>query len=189
MKVIAFVPGRPKPQPRVTQNVKFLFGRSVEHWMLVDAQNTQKAILGMINKRGKPYKPTRYAYRLQRLQGINEYRRNVQEVVSAACNGNIPHSFLFFFYLFKMPNNWGKKKKASHEWTLHSMKPDYSNLLKGVEDCLYEEDSKCNAVAHYKLYVPAEIGEGLLILEDTDIHKYIMEAAIDAFKASLFPAV
>jgi Holliday junction resolvase RusA-like endonuclease len=181
MKLIAFVQGRPKPQPRVTQNVKFLFGRPVEHWMHVDAENAKKAAMGLLNKKGKPFKATRYAYRLERLQKINEYRRKVFDTVTAACGKDIPYQFLFFFYLFHSPKTWSKKKERAHEWQFHTFKPDYTNLLKGVEDSLYDNDSACNAVAHYKLYVPKEYPEGLLILHDEEIHKYVMETAIDGF--------
>jgi Holliday junction resolvase RusA-like endonuclease len=116
---------------------------------------------------------------LERLQKINEYRKNVFETVSKACNGVIPTQFLFFFYLFHSPKTCTKKKAKAREWQFHEFKPDYTNLLKGVEDALYENDSMCNAVSHYKLYVPKEYKEGLLILQDEEIHRYVMEIAID----------
>lgn len=43
MRVVAFIEGRPKPQPRVTQNVKFLFSNTVQHWAKVDAENLEKS--------------------------------------------------------------------------------------------------------------------------------------------------
>lgn len=181
MKLIAFVPGRPKPQPRVTVGAKFLFSRSVEHWMNVDLENAQKAAQGLLNKYDNPYKATRYAYRLQRLQAINEYRDNVKAVVNEATGGKVPAQFLFFFYLFHSPKTWSKKKAKAHEWQLHVFKPDYKNLLTAVEDCLYKNDSECNAVGNYKLYVPKDTPEGLLILQDEEIHRYVIETAIDAF--------
>lgn len=181
MKLIAFVEGRPKPQPRVTQNVKFLFSKNVDHWAIVDAENAKKAAMGLLNKKGQPFKATRYAYRLDRLQKINEYRRKVFETVSKSCGEDIPYQYLFFFYLFKAPKTWSNKKKKAHEWQFHVFKPDYTNLLKGVEDSLYKNDSACNAVAHYKLYVPGEYKEGLLILHDEEIHKFVLETAIEGF--------
>lgn len=181
MRLIAFVAGRPKPQPRVTQNVKFLFSHPVEHWMKVDAENFQKSEQGLLNKKGKPYKPTRYAYRLRRLEKINEYREHVYQTVYKATGGRIPSQNLFFFYMFHTPKSWSKKKKRSVAWTFHVVKPDYTNLLKGIEDALYKEDSDCNAVAHYKLIVPDEYAEGLLILKDDEIHKYVIDTAIEAF--------
>ena len=183
MKVIAFVEGKPQPQPRTTQKVKFLFSSPIEHWIKVDKENTEKAALGMLNKKGNPYKQTRYAYRLQRMLNINEYRRGVLETVTKYCGGKkIPTQFLFMFYLFHTPKTWSKKKALSMEWQFHVVKPDYKNLLTGVEDSLYEQDSYCNAVAHYKVYVPKEYKQGLLILENEEIHRYIMDAAFDIFK-------
>ena len=61
-------------------------------------------------------------------------------------------------------------------------------FIGGIEDCLYTEDSKCNAVAHYKLYVPVGVKEGLLIMQDEEIHRYIMEMAIEAFNGLLLDA-
>jgi hypothetical protein len=183
MKVIAFVEGKPQPQPRTTQKVKFLFSNTVEYWTGVDSENLRKSGLGMLNSKGKPYKPTRYAYRLARMLKINEYRRLVYDTVTMYCKGKeAPTQFLFMFYLFHTPKTWTKKKAKSKEWDFHIVKPDYKNLLTGVEDSLYKEDSVCNAVAHYKIYVPKEYKQGLLILEDQDIHRYIIDAAFDVFK-------
>lgn len=181
MKLIAFVEGRVKPQPRLTQKVKFLFGHTIEHWQMVDAENKRKANLGLLNKKGNPYKETRYAYRLSRLIQLNQYRELVRNMVGKATGGVIPAQNLFMFYLFRMPVRWGKKKKKANEWSLHEMRPDYSNLLKGVEDCLYENDSKCNAVAHYKLYVPDGYKEGLLIVQDEEIHRYVIDTVLELF--------
>ncbi len=179
MKVIAFIEGRPKPQPRVTQKVKFLFGHTVEYWMKVDADNAIKAKNSDINKKGKPYKETRYAYRLKRLQSINEYRQMVKEVVQNNVKGEIPYKNLFFVFLLHPPKATSKKKAAALEWTLHEKKPDYTNLQKGIEDALYKNDSKCNAVAIYKLYAPKSVPEGLLIMENEEIHRFIIDSAIE----------
>jgi Holliday junction resolvase RusA-like endonuclease len=86
------------------------------------------------------------------------------------------------FYLFHTPKTWSKKKARLHEWKFHIVKPDYKNLLTAVEDSLYKEDSVCNAVAHYKLYVPKDYKEGLLILENEEVHQFAINAAIEALK-------
>jgi Holliday junction resolvase RusA-like endonuclease len=183
MKVIAFIEGRPQPQPRTTQKVRFLFGSPLEHWVKVDKANAEKAALGLLNRNGKPFKATRYAYRLERMMKINEYRRKVRETVISYCKEKeIPTQFLFMFYLFHTPKTWSKKKAASVEWQFHVFKPDYKNLLTGIEDSLYEQDSYCNAVSHYKIYVPKEYKQGVLILQNEEIHRYIMDAAFDIFK-------
>ena len=183
MKLVAFVEGRPKPQPRTTQKVKFLFGSSLEHWIKVDKENAEKAEQGLLNRKGNPFKATRYAYRLERMLKMNEYRDKVREVVFGRCSGNEPPTqFLFMFYLFHTPKTWSKKKRIASEWQFHIFKPDYKNLLTGVEDSLYKQDSICNAVAHYKIYVPNEYKEGLLILENEEIHRYIMDMSFELLK-------
>lgn len=182
MKVVAFVEGRPKPQPRVTQKTKFLFAHSVEYWKNVDIINAAKAANGDLNKKGKPYKETRYAYRLERLNKINQYRARVKKVVMESCSGDIPYKNLFFVFLLHPPKNTSKKKSTLMEWTLHEKKPDYSNLIKGVEDALYEQDNKCNAVAIYKLYAPKSIPEGLLIMENEEVHRFVIDSAIEQLK-------
>lgn len=181
MRLVAFISGRPKPQPRVTQNVRFLFRNNVDYWEKVDADNAEKAALGMINKKGNPFKPTRYAYRLQRLQAINAYRDNIKETVERACGGVAPTSDLFFFFLFHSPKSWSRKKYLANLWKPHTYKPDTSNIVKGIEDALYDNDSMVSSVAYYKLYVPHEYDEGILILEDKEIHSHILETAIEAF--------
>lgn len=185
MRLIAFVEGRPKPQPRSTQQVKFLFSKPAEDWAIVDSENKRKSELGLLKKDGKPYKPTRFADRRRRLDTINSYREMVYNSVSEQTKGNIPTQNLFFFYLFRIPKNWSKKKKRAFVWQFHVLKPDYSNLLKGVEDCLYKKDSECNAVAHYKLYIPDDFPEGLLILHDEEIHRYVIDTGIDFLKKHL----
>jgi len=179
MKLIAFVEGRCRPQPRVTSNVKFLFSNTVEYWAKVDSENERKSLIGMLNKKGNPYKPTRYAYRLARLQQINAYREKVFEEVNNACKGNIPTQNLFFFYLFHTPKNLSKKKTALLIWQPHLIRPDTSNINKGIEDALYKNDSMVTSVAYYKMYVPKDIPEGLMILHDEEVHQFVIDSAIE----------
>ncbi len=181
MKLVAFVPGRPRPQPRVTQKVKFLFSQSVDHWTKVDAENARKEALGLINKKGNPVKATRFAYRLERLQKINEYRDLVYTTVKTACNGQIPYQNLFFLFLFHIPKTWRKKQREGALWGLHVVRPDATNLIKGVEDALFDNDGKCNAMGIYKIYVPKEYEEGLLILHDEEIHRFVIDTAIEQY--------
>jgi hypothetical protein len=185
MKLIAFIEGRPMPQPRVTQNVKFLFSNTIDYWREVDEQNAKKASLGMLNKKGNPYKETRYAYRLERLQKINAYRVNLFDKVCRACNNgafyedgrNIPKQNIFAFYLFKIPTRYSKKKRVDMAWTTHEFKPDTKNIWSAWEDALYKSDSECSHIAHYKLYVPDGYKEGILLLHDEEIHRYIVDYA------------
>lgn len=193
MKLIAFVEGRPKPQPRTTQRSKFLFSKSVQDWAKVDQDNKVKAAAGMFNKKDKPFKETRYAYRLQRLQEMNQYRDNIFQVVCKACNGgeftgndkNIPKQYLFIFYLFHSPKSWSKKKHEAKLWQIHDLKPDCSNISKGVEDALWISDSDVTANAHYKLYVPHDVPQGILILKNEEIHRFVIDTAIEEFISRL----
>lgn len=193
MKLIAFVPVRPKPQPRTTQRSKFLFGKTVEQWEQVDADNKIKADHGVLNKKNKPVKATRYAYRLQRLQEMNQYRANIYDAVCRACNNgeyfddsrNIPKNYLFVFYLFHSPKSWSKKKYEAHIWQLHDLKPDEGNIVKGLEDALFVSDSDVTGNAHYKLYVPHETPQGILILKSEEIHRFVIDTAVSDFISKL----
>jgi len=182
MKLIAFIEGRCKPQPRTTQNVKFLFSNTVEYWQKIDESNAEKAVLGMLNKKGNPYKPTRYAYRLQRLQAINEYRERVFETVNKACHGNIPSQNLFFFFLFNPPKNLSRKKANLLHWQPHLLRPDATNISRAIDDALYKEDSILTSIAYYKMYVPREYREGVMILQDREIHDFVIATGIETFK-------
>ena len=181
MKLIAFIEGRCKPQPRSTQNVKFLFSNTVEYWQKVDESNAEKAALGMLNKKGNPFKPTRYAYRLQRLQAINEYRNRVFDTVNNACNGKIPSQNLFFFFLFHPPKNLSKKKANLLHWQPHLLRPDATNISRAIDDALYKEDSVLTSIGYYKMYVPREFPEGVLILQDQEIHQFVIDTAINDY--------
>ena len=138
-----------------------------------------------MNKKGNPYKETRYAYRLERLQAINAYRQNIYDVVCRACNNgewfddgrNIPKQNIFAFYLFKIPSRYSKKKREGMAWTIHEFKPDTKNIWSAWEDALYKSDSECSHVAHYKLYIPDGYKEGILLLHDEEIHNYIVDIA------------
>lgn len=185
MKVIAFIEGRALPQPRTTQRSKFLFSRTVEEWAKVDEDNSIKATHGAVNKKGKPFKATRYAYRLNRLLLINEWRKKIFETVAMACNdgvftgsdANIPKNYLFFFYLFHTPKTWSKKKAKSVEWQFHTFKPDWKNCYTAAEDAIYEQDSDVNAIANYKIYVPHNIKQGILIMQNEEVHRFALDAA------------
>lgn len=185
MRLIAFISGRPKPLPRTTVKSKFLFGKTVEQWAEIDKSNAEKAQLGLLNKLGNPYKATRYSYRLDRLQKTNAYRDNIKETVIKAVGKNIPAQNLFFFFLFNAPKSWSKKKQKAHHWQVFDKRPDTSNLVKLAEDALYEEDNLVSAVAYYKMYVPCDIPEGILILHDQEIHQFVIDTAINDYILNL----
>jgi Holliday junction resolvase RusA-like endonuclease len=40
-----------------------------------------------------------------------------------------------------MPGSWSKKKKAIMDGKPHMQRPDLSNMLKAIEDAIYQDDS------------------------------------------------
>ncbi len=56
-----------------------------------------------------------------------------------------------------MPNSWSKKKKDEHNGQPHQKRPDLDNLIKGVWDAIYKEDSHIWQVDAEKrwAYMPA----------------------------------
>ncbi len=44
-------------------------------------------------------------------------------------------------FVLPMPKSWSKKKKAIQNGKPHMSRPDLSNMLKAIEDAIYQEDS------------------------------------------------
>lgn len=44
-------------------------------------------------------------------------------------------------FVIPMPGSWSKKKQEIHHSQPHQQQPDTSNLLKSLEDAVYDEDS------------------------------------------------
>ncbi|MCK5612030.1 RusA family crossover junction endodeoxyribonuclease [Candidatus Pacearchaeota archaeon] len=44
-------------------------------------------------------------------------------------------------FQIEMPKSWSKKKKLAHDGKPHLQTPDIDNLLKGLLDAVYKEDS------------------------------------------------
>ncbi len=53
---------------------------------------------------------------------------------------------LFVEFYIKMPKSWSKKKKAEYLGERHQQKPDVDNLIKGVMDALFKEDSHVHTI-------------------------------------------
>jgi len=43
-------------------------------------------------------------------------------------------------FVISMPKSWSNKKKKEYEGKPHKSKPDLNNLVKALEDCLFDED-------------------------------------------------
>jgi Holliday junction resolvase RusA-like endonuclease len=50
------------------------------------------------------------------------------------------------WFVLPMPKSWSDRKRAEHNGKPHRQKPDMSNLLKALEDALYDDDS---TIANY----------------------------------------
>jgi Holliday junction resolvase RusA-like endonuclease len=64
-------------------------------------------------------------------------------------------------FILPMPASWPKKKRATHNGKPHMSRPDLSNLLKALEDAIYQEDSVIYDVQITKRWGP----EGKIVIE------------------------
>ncbi len=65
-------------------------------------------------------------------------------------------------FILPMPSSWSKKKMAFQNGKPHMSRPDLSNLLKALEDAIYEEDSVI-----YDVHVEKRWGvEGKIIIRE-----------------------
>jgi len=55
------------------------------------------------------------------------------------------------FYI-EMPKSWSKKKKLSLNNQPHEQRPDIDNLIKGLMDSLFKEDSHVHTVCAKKIW-------------------------------------
>lgn len=53
----------------------------------------------------------------------------------------IPSNPLIVTFHIPMPKSWSEKKKREMSGKAHKQKPDIDNLLKGLLDCMLDEDS------------------------------------------------
>ncbi len=57
-------------------------------------------------------------------------------------NIQIKESGTAIIFVLPMPKSWSNKKKQEMEGTPHLQKPDTSNLLKAIEDAVFDDDSR-----------------------------------------------
>lgn len=75
----------------------------------------------------------------------------------------------------RMPKSWSEKKKAEFEGKPHMQRPDLSNFLKALEDCLYFEDSIIHEIRIRKTWSGCggiEVGGDLPPLDTSSLRKY-----------------
>lgn len=54
--------------------------------------------------------------------------------------GQVDLNYSSVLFILPMPRSWKDDKKAAHLGQVHEAKPDLSNLLKALEDVLYQDD-------------------------------------------------
>lgn len=54
----------------------------------------------------------------------------------------LPESDVHVTFVLPMPESWSEKKKTEMDGKPHQQKPDRSNLMKALEDALYQDDAK-----------------------------------------------
>jgi len=78
---------------------------------------------------------------------------------------------LFMEFYIPMPKSWSKKKKAEYKGKTHQQKPDIDNLLKGVMDAIFKEDSHVHTVYGKKTW--AEEASVTFISGKSGLIKYL----------------
>jgi len=65
-------------------------------------------------------------------------------------------------FILPMPKSWSKKKRATQNGKPHMSRPDLSNILKALEDAIYQEDSVI-----YDIHIEKRWGiEGKIIVKE-----------------------
>tara|TARA_B110000977_G_scaffold187842_1_gene255384 strand:+ start:499 stop:885 length:387 start_codon:yes stop_codon:yes gene_type:complete len=59
---------------------------------------------------------------------------------------------LYLEFYIQMPKSWSKKKKSEMFNKVHQQKPDVDNLVKGVMDAIFKEDSHVHTIYAKKLW-------------------------------------
>ena len=72
------------------------------------------------------------------------------------CLRSIDQSSLLAF-LIPVSESWSNKKKQELNWTPHEQRPDVDNLVKGLYDAVYGEDSHISMCFAVKIWVPADM--------------------------------
>ncbi len=71
---------------------------------------------------------------------------------------------IFIDFYIPMPRSWSKKKKKELDGKFHDKRPDIDNLVKGVMDALYEEDSHIHTICCKKYW---SVEPKMIIYQDT----------------------
>lgn len=65
-------------------------------------------------------------------------------------------------FVLPMPKSWSHKKRIQMDGKPHMQRPDLSNMLKALEDAIYQEDSVIYTIHISKIWG----SEGKIIIEE-----------------------
>lgn len=91
---------------------------------------------------------------------VERYWKFKDEVKSLGIDIN-PHGCKLTF-IIPMPDGWNKKRKFVQDGSPHRKKPDIDNLIKGILDCLFDEDAHIWNIHAQKVWGYS----GMIIVED-----------------------
>ena len=78
---------------------------------------------------------------------------------------DLPESGANIIFMIPMPQSWSKKKKLKMVGTPHKQKPDLDNLIKGLGDAVYQDDSCISDICANKIWAV----RGAIIIETKNI--------------------
>ena len=103
---------------------------------------------------GKPRMTRRDKW--QKRECVLHYRDYCDRIRAAAGEvSHLPDKIRAVVYI-AMPTSWSQRKKQQMNGQPHQSKPDSSNIIKGIEDALFEEDSCLWAISLEKFWCWSE---------------------------------
>ena len=111
----------------------------------------------------KPQPKPRITHRGRFSDRAKRYYKYAENLRSLMGKNELPDAFRVTFYL-PMAKWWSKKKRDERRGTPHQQTPDYSNLLKALEDALHPNDKRIWKVDGQSLWAD----EGSIEIEPLD---------------------
>lgn len=74
---------------------------------------------------------------------------------------HLPESGAHIIFMMPMPKSWSKKKKLKMVGTPHKQVPDLDNLIKGLGDAVYQDDSCISDISASKIWAE----KGMIIVK------------------------
>lgn len=64
----------------------------------------------------------------------------------------LPEDGAYITFVVSMPKSWSEKRKREFDGKHHKQKPDIDNLLKGLLDAVYDDDSRVSSLSVKKVW-------------------------------------